>query len=127
MRFEPFTTAIWNAAIFQDIPPCISCLNRRFRRKYHLHFQRRKSAEQEASLQPLAAQSIGSHMKHTVINPRRRQHTLRDIHKGTNDKSRPYRKQLSLFVLVLSHLNFMIILRSFINTNDLQRHFFREI
>jgi hypothetical protein len=40
-----------NVMIFWDTAPCSPYANRRFRGKYYLHLQGKKSAEQETSLQ----------------------------------------------------------------------------
>jgi hypothetical protein len=44
-----YTTTGCNTAIFWDIASCSRDVNRRFEGMYHLHFQGRKSAEQETS------------------------------------------------------------------------------
>jgi hypothetical protein len=45
-----------NVAIFWDIEPCSPYVDRRFGGTYHLHFQGRKSADQETSVQQMATQ-----------------------------------------------------------------------
>jgi hypothetical protein len=50
--------AFINVAIFWDAAPCSSFVNRRFGTLYHLHLQRRKSAERENSLQQVASQLL---------------------------------------------------------------------
>jgi thermostable 8-oxoguanine DNA glycosylase len=36
IRFEGFTSVTMNNALFWDVAPCISCVNRRFERTYRL-------------------------------------------------------------------------------------------
>jgi hypothetical protein len=47
VRFEVFTAATMKNAIFWDVAPCRSSVNRRFRGTYRLHLQGRKVREEE--------------------------------------------------------------------------------
>jgi hypothetical protein len=46
VRFEVFTAVTMKNAVFWDVTPCISCVNRRFGGKYRLHLQGRKIRQQ---------------------------------------------------------------------------------
>jgi hypothetical protein len=76
--FEVLTAVVMNVAVLCDIAPC----SRRFGGTYHLHLQRRKSAEQETSVQKVARQNskdggdtflrnVGSHTDYTALYLRR--------------------------------------------------------
>jgi hypothetical protein len=45
VRFEVFTAVTMKNAIFWDMAPCSSCVNRRFGGTYRLHLQGRKIRE----------------------------------------------------------------------------------
>jgi hypothetical protein len=45
LRFEVFTTVTLKNAVFWDVAPCRSCVNRRFGGTYRLHFQGREIRE----------------------------------------------------------------------------------
>jgi hypothetical protein len=45
VRFEVFTPVTMKNAIFWDVAPCRSCMNRRFGGTYRLHLQGRKIRE----------------------------------------------------------------------------------
>jgi hypothetical protein len=46
LRFEVFTAVTMKNAIFLDVAPCRSCMNRCFGGTYRLHLQGRKIREQ---------------------------------------------------------------------------------
>jgi hypothetical protein len=48
--FEVPTAVVMKVAILWDIAPCSPYMNERFGGTYHLHFQGRKSADQETSV-----------------------------------------------------------------------------
>jgi hypothetical protein len=50
VRFEVFTVVTMKNAIFWDVVPCSSCVNRRFRGTYRLHLQHRKIRKQGTSV-----------------------------------------------------------------------------
>jgi hypothetical protein len=50
VRFEVFTAVTMKNAIFWDMTPCTSCMNRRFGGMYRLHLQGRKIRERGTSL-----------------------------------------------------------------------------
>jgi hypothetical protein len=50
VRFEVFTAVTMKNAVFWDLGPCRSCMNRRFGGMYHLHLHGRKIRD----LPPLA-------------------------------------------------------------------------
>jgi hypothetical protein len=52
LRIEVFTAVTMKNAVFWDVAPCTSCVNRRFGGTYRLHLQGRKIREN--SLQPPA-------------------------------------------------------------------------
>jgi hypothetical protein len=45
--FEVFTAVIMKNAVFWDVVPCRSCMNRHFGGVYHLHLQGRKITSEE--------------------------------------------------------------------------------
>jgi hypothetical protein len=45
VRFEVFTVVTMKKAVFWDVAPCRSCVNRRFRGMYRLHLQGRIQEE----------------------------------------------------------------------------------
>jgi hypothetical protein len=47
VRFEVFTAVTMKNAVFWDVAPCRSCVNRRFGGTYRLRLQGRKSASEE--------------------------------------------------------------------------------
>jgi hypothetical protein len=49
-RFEVFTAVTIQNAIFWDVAPCRSCVNRRFGGTYRLHIQGRKIRERGTSV-----------------------------------------------------------------------------
>jgi hypothetical protein len=49
VRFEVFTAVTMKNAVFWDVAPCRSCLNRRFGGTYHIHLQSRKISERGTS------------------------------------------------------------------------------
>jgi hypothetical protein len=48
--FEVFMAVTLKNAVFWDVMPCNSCVNRRFRGTYHLHLQGRKIHERGSSV-----------------------------------------------------------------------------
>jgi hypothetical protein len=50
VKFEVFTAVTMNNAIFGDVAPCRSCVNRRFGGTCHLHLQGRKNRERGTSV-----------------------------------------------------------------------------
>jgi hypothetical protein len=50
VRVEVFTAVIMKNAVFWDVAPCSSWVNRRFGRTYRLHLQGRKSRERGTSV-----------------------------------------------------------------------------
>jgi hypothetical protein len=50
--FEILTAVVMNVAMFCDIAPCCSYVNRRFGGIYHLHLQGRKSTKKETIMVP---------------------------------------------------------------------------
>jgi hypothetical protein len=60
-------------AIFWDVAPCSSCVNRRFGGMYRLHLQGRKIHEQGTSVSRWLQflQNIGSHKNYTEPYPRK--------------------------------------------------------
>jgi hypothetical protein len=50
VRFEAFTAVTMRNAVFCDVAPCISCLNRRFGGTYRLPLHGRKIREQGTSM-----------------------------------------------------------------------------
>jgi hypothetical protein len=50
VRFEVFTTGTIKNAVFSDVAPCRSCVNRRFGGKDRLHLQGRKIRERGTSV-----------------------------------------------------------------------------
>jgi hypothetical protein len=50
VRFEVFTAVTMKNAVFWDMTPCRSCVNRRFGGTYHLHLQGRKIRERGTSV-----------------------------------------------------------------------------
>jgi hypothetical protein len=93
--FEVLTVVVMNVAIFCDLALCSPYVNRRCGEMYHLHIQRRKSAEKETSMQQVASQNaiflssfftlmmevikflqnVGSHTDYTALYPRIWQHS----------------------------------------------------
>jgi hypothetical protein len=53
LRFEVFTAVTVKNAVFCDVAPCKSCVNRRFGGKYHLHLQGREIRERRTSVSSL--------------------------------------------------------------------------
>jgi hypothetical protein len=47
VKFEFLTAVTMKIAVFWDVAPCRSCVNRRFGGSYHLHFMVEKSASEE--------------------------------------------------------------------------------
>jgi hypothetical protein len=50
VRFEIFTAVTMKNAVFWDVAPCISCVNRRLGGTYRLHLQGRKIVERGTSV-----------------------------------------------------------------------------
>jgi hypothetical protein len=50
VRFEVFTAVTMKNAVFWDVAPCTSCVNRRFGGKYRLHLHGRKIRERGTSV-----------------------------------------------------------------------------
>jgi hypothetical protein len=50
VRFNVFTAVTMKNAVFWDVSPCRSCVNRRFGGICHLHIQGRKIRERETSV-----------------------------------------------------------------------------
>jgi hypothetical protein len=50
VRFEVFTAVTMKNAVFWDVTPCRSCVNRRFGGTYRLHLQGRKIRERGTSV-----------------------------------------------------------------------------
>jgi hypothetical protein len=60
-------------AVFWDVPPCKSCVNRRFGGTYLFHLQARKIREarnQSEQVVAVCSQNVGSHKIHTTPHPR---------------------------------------------------------
>jgi hypothetical protein len=93
--FEVFIAVTMKNAVFWDVAPCRSCVNRRFGGTYRLHLHGRKIRERGTILQPPAhagssladfstlkidtfLRNVGSHKIYTAPHPRRR-------HSSTND------------------------------------------
>jgi hypothetical protein len=55
VRFEVFMAVTMKNAIFWDVEPCISCVNRRFEGTYHLHIQSRKNPRERNQGEQVAA------------------------------------------------------------------------
>jgi hypothetical protein len=50
VRFEVFTTVTMKNAVYWDVAPCSSCVNRRFGGTYRLHLRGRKIHERRTSV-----------------------------------------------------------------------------
>jgi hypothetical protein len=81
-RFEVFTAVTMKNAVFWDMAPCRSCMNRRFGGIYRLHLQCRKSSKEERawvvaahagpSFVDVFLRNVGSHKIYTAPQPRSR-------------------------------------------------------
>jgi predicted RNA binding protein YcfA (HicA-like mRNA interferase family) len=79
IRVEVFTAVTMKNAVFWDVVPCRSCVNRRFRVMYRLHLQGRKIRERGTSLSrglqtagDTFCRNVGSHKIYRMPHPRRR-------------------------------------------------------
>jgi hypothetical protein len=72
IRFEVFTAVTMKNAIFCDVAPCRSCVNRRFGGTYHL-LHGRKIREPGTSMSRwLFLRNVGSYKIYTAPHPRKR-------------------------------------------------------
>jgi hypothetical protein len=84
VTFEVFTSVTMKNAVFWDMGPCRSCVNRRFGGTYRLHLQGRKICERgtsvsrwlESAVYPeneidTFLRNVGSHMIYTAPYPRK--------------------------------------------------------
>jgi hypothetical protein len=58
VRFEVFTAVTMKNAVFWDVTPCRSCVNRRFGGKYRLHLQGRKNSRERNRREQVAAATL---------------------------------------------------------------------
>jgi hypothetical protein len=93
-RFEVFTAVTMKNAVFWDVAPCRSCVNRRFGGTYSLHLQGRKIAGEEPDADACSPwflarrffypedggdtflRNVGSHKIYTAPHPRGRHSSL---------------------------------------------------
>jgi hypothetical protein len=120
VRFQVFMTVTMKNAVFWDVTPCRSCVNRRFRGTQRLHLQGRKIRQRGASVSRWQSavtcsscflahgffypedggdtffRNVGSHKMYTASHPRRRHSSVNIFFSSVYDNMMDPEKRIML-------------------------------